>query len=42
VLELLLSGNTIDAATAHRWGLVDEVVPAADLATTDLVWNSAI
>jgi len=29
--ELLLLGETIDAATALRWGLVDRVVPAAEL-----------
>lgn len=31
VLELLLSGRPIDAATAAGWGLVDEVVPATGL-----------
>jgi enoyl-CoA hydratase/carnithine racemase len=31
LLELLLSGGTIDAATAGQWGVVDEVVPARDL-----------
>lgn len=29
--ELSLTGNFIDAATAERWGLVNRVVPAADL-----------
>jgi enoyl-CoA hydratase/carnithine racemase len=29
--ELLYTGDTIDAATARDWGLVSEVVPAADL-----------
>ena len=29
--ELSLSGNFLDAATAERWGLVNRVVPAADL-----------
>lgn len=28
---LLLTGDTIDAATAHAWGLVEEVVPAEQL-----------
>jgi enoyl-CoA hydratase/carnithine racemase len=31
VLELLLTDGTIPAATAHTWGLVDEVVPRAHL-----------
>ncbi len=31
LLELLLSGRTIDTATARRSGLVDEVVPLAQL-----------
>jgi len=30
-LELLFFGDTIDAATAERYGLVNRVVPAADL-----------
>jgi enoyl-CoA hydratase/carnithine racemase len=29
--QLLLTGDTIDAATAHAWGLVEEVVPAEQL-----------
>jgi enoyl-CoA hydratase/carnithine racemase len=29
--ELLLLGETIDAATALRWGLVERVVPAGEL-----------
>ncbi|MEN6541905.1 crotonase/enoyl-CoA hydratase family protein [Parvibaculum sp.] len=29
--ELLYTGDTIDAKTAKEWGLVSEVVPAADL-----------
>lgn len=32
-LELLLTGDPIDAATAHRLGLVNRVVPATELAT---------
>jgi enoyl-CoA hydratase/carnithine racemase len=31
-LEMLLTGIAIDAATAAEWGLVNRVVPAADLA----------
>ena len=31
-LELLLTGDAIDAATAAAWGLVNRVVPAARLA----------
>ncbi len=30
-MELLLTGRWFDAAEAHRWGLVNEVVPAKDL-----------
>jgi len=30
-LEMVLTGNFIDAATAERWGLVNRVVPAAEL-----------
>lgn len=33
-LELLLTGAMIDAATALSWGLVNRVVPLADLAST--------
>src|SRR5258708_36428281 len=31
VMEMLLTGDTIDAATAHAWGLVNRVVPAEEL-----------
>jgi enoyl-CoA hydratase/carnithine racemase len=31
VMEMLLTGDTIDAATALDWGLVNRVVPASDL-----------
>jgi len=30
-MRLILTGDPMDAATALRWGLVNEVVPAADL-----------
>ena len=30
-MELLVTGKFIDAATAERWGLINHVVPAADL-----------
>jgi crotonobetainyl-CoA hydratase len=30
-MELLLTGRWMDAAEAARWGLVNEIVPAADL-----------
>ena len=32
-LHMLLTGDAIDAATARDWGLVNDVVPAADLAS---------
>ncbi len=33
-MELLLTGQPIDAATAAEWGLVNQVVPAAELTAT--------
>jgi enoyl-CoA hydratase/carnithine racemase len=30
-MELLLTGDPVDAATAERWGLVNRVVPLAEL-----------
>jgi E-phenylitaconyl-CoA hydratase len=33
-MEMLLVGNTFDAPTAARWGLINAVVPAADLMST--------
>ena len=35
-MEMLLLGERIDAATALRWGLVNRVVPAADVLDTAL------
>ncbi|MDT8990434.1 enoyl-CoA hydratase [Curvibacter sp. APW13] len=42
-LELALTGDAIDAATAADWGLVNRVVPAAELdaATLDLVQRAS-
>lgn len=37
-LELLLLGDTIDAATAERYGLVNRVVPQASLLSTAQEW----
>lgn len=36
--ELLLLGETIDATTAHEWGIVNAVVPAGDL--MDTAWGA--
>ncbi len=38
-MELLLTGRWFDAEEAHRWGLVNEVVPAAEL--MDRAWALA-
>lgn len=38
-MELLLTGRWFDAAEAHRWGLVNEVVPADKL--MDRAWELA-
>jgi enoyl-CoA hydratase/carnithine racemase len=42
-LEMLLTGKPVDAATAAEWGLVNRVVPAAELesATRDLACKIA-
>jgi crotonobetainyl-CoA hydratase len=32
-MEMLLTGRWLDAEEAHRWGFVNEIVPAADLMT---------
>jgi crotonobetainyl-CoA hydratase len=38
-MEMLLTGRWIDAAEAHRWGLVNRVLPAADLLPA--AWETA-
>ena len=38
-MELLLTGRWFDAEEAHRWGLVNEIVPAAEL--MDRAWALA-
>ena len=38
-MELLLTGRWFDAAEAHRWGIVNEVLPADALA--DRAWELA-
>jgi enoyl-CoA hydratase/carnithine racemase len=40
--ELILSGKTINAAKADRWGLVNEVVKREDLEKTGLAWAQEI
>jgi enoyl-CoA hydratase/carnithine racemase len=41
-MQLLLTGRTIDAATAAEWGLVNTVVPAADLASATAELAAAV
>ncbi|MBM3572106.1 MAG: enoyl-CoA hydratase/isomerase family protein [Alphaproteobacteria bacterium] len=41
-MEMLLTGDTIDAATAARWGLVNKVVPAAELRDAALAYARKI
>ena len=41
-MELLLTGDSIDAATAARWGLINKVVPKADLMATALDYAKRI
>lgn len=40
--ELILTGKTIDAAKAERWGLVNEVVKPQDLESTGIAWAREI
>lgn len=37
--QMAFFGDTIDAATALQWGLINEVVPADDLAATAEAWG---
>ena len=41
-MEMLLSGKAIDAATAERWGLVNRVVPLANLIETAMDFATTI
>ena len=41
-LEMLLTGRFIDAHTAERWGLVNRVVPAAELRAEVRRWADEI
>lgn len=41
-LELLFTGRTIGAAEAHRWGLVNQVVPDAELMAATLRLAAAV
>jgi E-phenylitaconyl-CoA hydratase len=41
-MEMLLTGDPIDAATAAKWGLINKVVPHADLMATALGYAKRI
>jgi len=41
-MEMLLVGDQFDAATAERWGLINKIVPAADLMATALAYAKRI
>ena len=41
-MGMILTGKAIDAAEAHRWGLVNEVVPLAELMPTAERWAHEI
>ena len=41
-MGMLLTGTPLSATEAHRWGLVNEVVPASDLLTAARRWAEAI
>lgn len=40
--ELILTGKTIDAQKADKWGLVNEIVKAEDLEKTGIAWAHEI
>ncbi|MFA5064121.1 MAG: enoyl-CoA hydratase/isomerase family protein [Dehalococcoidia bacterium] len=40
--ELILTGKTIDAEKAERWGLVNEIVKLEDLEATGIAWAREI
>jgi enoyl-CoA hydratase/carnithine racemase len=41
-MGMMLTGKPISAADAHRWGIVNEVVPAAELAAAARRWADTI
>jgi len=41
-MEMLLTGDRIDSAVAERWGLVNQVVPAAELLDTAMQYARRI
>ena len=41
-MEMLLTGDGIDAATAERWGLINKIVPQADLLDTAFAYARKI
>ena len=41
-MEMLLTGDAVDAATAERWGLVNRVVPTAELMTAAMAYARRI
>jgi enoyl-CoA hydratase/carnithine racemase len=40
-MQMLLTGEFVDAATAAEWGLVNQVVPAAELRRRAAVWRKS-
>ncbi|MSP88436.1 MAG: enoyl-CoA hydratase/isomerase family protein [Alphaproteobacteria bacterium] len=41
-MEMLLTGDTMDAATAERWGLINKVVPAKELRAAAMAYARKI